>query len=317
MDGPGRGAGGASVKARSIDGPDRGAGGVSAEARARIARVAVLVAGAWLAGCVPVDSFFFAPERADGYDFENVDGELTDPHPSTIGPALRREGFVSTEHGEVHWIFARHPDARDVVLYSHGNSHHIGYYWDRVERLHALGFHVLAYDYPGYGRSEGEPSDEAVYASARAVRRLLDGFEEAEGARVYAYGFSLGGAPSFELAAAGERGDVPPVDGVIGEAAWCSIEEVLRDGTQVGLQGHYLTDLEMDSCARLADLTSTPVLLMHGTEDAVILVRHSTLLERAADAVPIEVHRVEGATHADLPLVAADDYDRWILDFVR
>jgi hypothetical protein len=281
--------------------------------RARAAALALLALAA--GGCVPAESFFFAPERVDDHDLDHVEGDLGEPHPSIIAPADRREGFVETPHGAVHWVFARHPEATDVILYSHGTAVHLGRYWDRVERLWNLGFHVLIYDYPGYGRSEGEPGEAAVLASARAVRERLEGFDEIEGARVFLYGYSLGGAPSFDLAAAAERGEAPPVDGVIGEAVWCSVEDLFQDAAQVGLPGHYLTDLEMDNCARLAELRDTPVLLMHGTEDAVIPPRHlDLLLEAAPEALPVEARRVEGATHEDLPLVA-EGYDAWIEAF--
>jgi len=269
----------------------------------------------WATGCLTVDSFFFQPSTpTDGYDFESgtdgdLDGSLTDPHPSTIDAAHRTEGFEDTPHGRVHWVFARQDGPADAVLYSHGNADHLGRYWDRVERLYALGVHVLIYDYPGYGLSEGEPSEEGTFDAAQVALERLAGQPDVE--RVFLYGYSLGGAPTYEMAARSERGDAPTIEAVISEAAWCSVEDLLQDGAQVNVPGHYATRLHMDSCARVAELERTPLLLMHGTEDGTITVRHMDLLVRSADGLEVRAERVEGATHNDLPNVAAD-YDDWV-----
>lgn len=278
----------------------------------------MLLLSAMLLGCT-VDGLFFNPTSVDGYDFDSgedpsLEGELTALHPSLIDAEHRREGFAATNAGDVHWVFARRDGATDAILFSHGNTGNLGLYWDRVERLWELGFHVLIYDYPGYGRSEGEPTERGVFDAGQAALEQLAA--QPEVSRIWLYGYSLGGAPTYELAARSERGEAPPVAGVMTEAAWCSAEDLLQDGALVNVPGHFGTDLEMDSCARVAELTETPLFLMHGSEDNVIHVRHLTLLERAAANVPARAERIEGAGHIDVPLLAPD-YDAWVQEFMR
>lgn len=283
-------------------------------------RVTLVALALSLAGCLDASSFFFAPRKVEGYDFDDrdpeLDGDLSAPHPSIVGPSERREGFVHTSDGAIHWVLAIRPGAHDVILYSHGNSVHLGHYWDRVERLWSLGYSVMIYDYPGYGRSEGEPSEAGVFSAAQAVLEEIGAIPELAGARVWLYGYSLGGAPTFELAARSERGEAPPVAGVIGESVWCSVEDLLQDAAQFDLPASYFGDLRMDNCARFHELASAPVMLMHGTEDTVILVRHLTLFETTATRTTLEPHRVEGATHTDVPIVAGSAYDMWITAFI-
>ncbi len=271
-------------------------------------------------GCVDAGSFFFAPRKVDGYDFDGTDpqlaGDLEPAHPSIVGPENRREGFVHTADGAIHWVLAVQPGASDAILYSHGNAVHLGRYWDWVERLWSMGFTVMIYDYPGYGESDGSPSEEGVFAAGQAVLEQLASMPEAENARLWLYGYSLGGAPTFELAARAERGDAPAVTGMIGESVWCSVQDILQDSAEVDVPGSYFTRLVMDNCARMRELTTTPVMLMHGTADGVIPIRHLTLLEEADVAAPLTVHRVAGAGHTDLPLVAGPDYDDWVESFV-
>jgi pimeloyl-ACP methyl ester carboxylesterase len=185
-----------------------------------------------------------------------------------------------------------------------------------VVLLYALGFTVMIYDYPGFGRSEGAPSEEGVFASAQAVLEELASMPELEGTRIWLYGYSLGGAPTFELAARSERGDAPAIAGMITESAFCSVEDLVQDGAEVDVPGSLFTELRLDNCARMHELASTPVMLMHGTDDTTVPIRHLTLLEAAA-TIPLEVHRVEGAGHTNLPAVAGAVYASWIESFVR
>ena len=59
---------------------------------------------------------------------------------------------------EVHYVYAHRPDAAATVLFSHGTTWHLGRYWERAEALWERGLNVMIYDYPGYGRSTGEPA---------------------------------------------------------------------------------------------------------------------------------------------------------------
>lgn len=264
-------------------------------------------------GCASLDGFLFAPERVEGYDFDGVDprldGELSDPHPSLVGPADRFEGFVTDAEGNrIHWVFARRPGATDTFFYSHGRARHLGRYWDRIERLWSLGYHVLVYDYPGYGRSTGEPSERGLYASAVAAFSVLSTLPDVDPARVWLYGYSLGGAPTFELAL---RVLTPPPRGLVSEAAFCSVGALVEDGAFLDLPASYVSSFEMDNCAKARAL-ALPVLLLHGTEDDFVVPRHAQRLKESAPAARLEL--VRGAGHDDIPTVAGESYGGWLAE---
>jgi alpha-beta hydrolase superfamily lysophospholipase len=278
--------------------------------------VRITIAALLLSGCIDAGAFFFAPRRLDReYRWDEIDpaldGDISEPHASIVGPGDRDEGFLDVDGLAVHWVIARRPGATDAILYSHGNGVHLGHYWDRVERLWELGFTVLIYDYPGYGRSEGDPTEAGVYAAGQAA---LERLAEEDVERIWLYGFSIGGAPTYELAARSERGEAPDVAGLISEGTFCSAEDLLEDGTQVGIDGHFITRVSLDNCARMRELTDTPALIMHGTEDFVVLVRHAALLREAAIDTPVTVRIIDGGTHLDVPL--ADSYDEWVVDHI-
>ena len=212
-----------------------------------------------LLGCLQIEDFFFTNEPIDAYRWDEaapeLDGDLGEPHPSIVPASDRVEGFVTLASGaEVHWVLARRAGADVTFVYAHGSGPHLGRFWDRVERLWSLGDQVLIYDYPGYGRSTGEPSEAALYEAADAIwDEVVPSRAEIDPERTVLYGYSLGGAPTFHLAARTSREARRP-RGVVAESVWCSIEAQIEDAAFLDLSPELLTHLEMDNCARIAEL---------------------------------------------------------------
>lgn len=291
--------------------------------RALAPRVAAaFVAAVLLAACLRIDDFFFTGEPIDGYRWDEaspeLEGDLTEPHASIVPASDRVEGFVTLATGaEVHWVLARREGAAATLIYAHGAGPHLGRFWDRVERLWSLGYQVLVYDYPGYGRSTGAPSEAALYQAADAIwDEVVPARAEIDPERTLLYGYSLGGAPTFHLAARTAREARRP-RGVIAESVWCSIEAQIQDAAFIGISRELLARLELDNCARIAELApDVPVTLLSGTEDRITSPRQMRLLE-AATSGPVRLVVVEGAAHADIPLVAGERYDGWIDEAVR
>src|SRR5438046_4181160 len=138
---------------------------------------------------------------------------------------LHEEGVIETDDGErlqVWWVPARAGSASAHVLLCHGNAGNIG---DRVMHaalLCAAGFDVLLFDYRGYGRSSGRPSEEGTYRDARAARAALVARDGVDGARVLYVGESLGGAVALALAL-----EAPPA-GLVLQSAFTSIRDMAR-----------------------------------------------------------------------------------------
>ncbi|HEV2607945.1 MAG TPA: alpha/beta hydrolase, partial [Xanthomonadaceae bacterium] len=67
------------------------------------------------------------------------------------------------------WWPAKNPNA-PAVLYLHGSRWSLTGQVFRLEQLRAFGFSVLAIDYRGFGKSDGDlPSERTVYEDARAA----------------------------------------------------------------------------------------------------------------------------------------------------
>lgn len=270
-----------------------------------------------LSACLQIETFFFAGQPLERYRWDEaapeLDGDLSDPHPSIIGASDRIEGLATlADRRSLHWILARRSGATTTILYSHGNGPHLGRFWDRIERLWELGYHVLAYDYPGYGRSSGPASEQGLYDAIDLVwDEVAPMLGEVDRANAILYGHSLGGGPTLHLAARLEREGLRP-RAVITEAIWCSIEAQIQDGAFLDLPRELLTHLRIDNCARISEIPRTPVLMMHGERDSTVPLRQARLLFEAANDARLEI--VPGAEHADLPNVAGPAYARWIAE---
>jgi len=69
-----------------------------------------------------------------------------------------------------------------------------------LERLHKAGFAVFAYDYQGYGTSQGKPSEQNAYRDIDAAYQYLTAQLKLPSERIIVYGRSTGGGPSVDLA---------------------------------------------------------------------------------------------------------------------
>jgi fermentation-respiration switch protein FrsA (DUF1100 family) len=93
------------------------------------------------------------------------------------------------------------PGSRGAILYCHGTAGDLSHRAEPVVALlEALGESVLVFDYPGFGLSEGKPSEAGCYAAADAAYDWLTSTAQIPADRVILYGVSLGGGVAVDLA---------------------------------------------------------------------------------------------------------------------
>jgi fermentation-respiration switch protein FrsA (DUF1100 family) len=225
------------------------------------------------------------PERAEfgAQDMEEVSYETAD------GVVLRA------------WYKAPARDDRPVIVYFHGNAGHIGYRVGKVRPYLDAGYGVFLASYRGYGGNAGAPSEEGLYADARAA---LDYLAVADDPAVF-YGESLGTAVAIQMAT--ERN----VHAIVLESPFSSAVDIARKQFPI-----YPVDLmtkdKYDSAAKVGAVTA-PLLVVHGERDAIIPPRFGHRLIAAAPA-GTTVRIIETAGHNDLYNHGAADV---ILEFLN
>ena len=208
--------------------------------------------------------------------------------------------LASSDGHKISAIFMANPDAIYTILFSHGNAEDIGYDQPLLERLRDDGFAVFAYDYQGYGTSEGTPSERNAYDDEDAAYDYVVQTLHIEPSRIIAFGRSVGTGPATDLASR------RPVAGLILGSAFTSAFRVM---TRVSI-------LPFDRFNNLKKIKKVhcPVLIIHGTRDSVIEVSHGRQLFAAANE-PKRALWVEGADHSDLEVVGGTQYSNSLKAF--
>ena len=207
---------------------------------------------------------------------------------------------LPVEGGKVAAIYLRNPDARLTLLHSHGNGEDLGSILPLLREYNRRGFSVLAYDYPGYGRSTGRASEAGAYAAIDACYRYLKTDQGLTPGAIVLYGRSLGSGPTLDLASR-ER-----VGGVILENAFVSAFRVM---TRIRL-------LPWDKFGneRKIGRVDSPILVIQAEQDEVVGYWHGPRLFDAASE-PKDFWSVAGAGHNDLLAVAGEEYWRRLQSF--
>lgn len=101
---------------------------------------------------------------------------------------------LKTEQGvNITALYLPNPKAKYTILYSHGNAEDLGDIRVVLELLRQMGFAVFSYDYPGYGMSQGEPSELGTYQAIDTAYDYLTQQLKIPPNQIIVYGRSVGG----------------------------------------------------------------------------------------------------------------------------
>ena len=193
-------------------------------------------------------------------------------------------------------------DGMPTLLYSHGNAEDLGQSTDLYDRWHAMGFGVLAYDYPGYGLSDGRPTEASCYRSAEAAW----GFLKTKGISaesIVVVGRSVGSGPGTWIASQKHP-------------AGLVLISPFTSAFAVRIPWPVLPGDRFKNLGLIKEM-KTPLLVIHGEEDKVISVSHGRKLVEASAAEDKTFYPIQGAGHNDLMLVAEDEIIAQVADFAR
>jgi pimeloyl-ACP methyl ester carboxylesterase len=179
--------------------------------------------------------------------------------------------------------------SRGAVLISHGNGSNLSGMSGRVYRWREpLGRAVLIYDYPGFGKSNGRPSEVGCYAAGEAALQWLTQSQGIPMHEVILVGESMGGAIAVELATQ------HPVRMLVLHGAFTSVPDMAQTRFP-WYPSRYLVHNQMDNEAKIRQV-DCPVLITHGTSDGIVPFSQGERLFAAANE-PKKFIRMEGHGH--------------------
>lgn len=225
----------------------------------------------------------------------------------TIKP---QDYFFTTADGvRLHaWFFrAPAPDA-PLIIYFHGNAGHLAYRAPFASELASRGLSVLVFDYRGFGRSDGHPSERALHLDSLAAYDFARQTFGVPPDRIVLYGESIG-AP-YAARVAMQR----PACCIIVEGTFPSLRRIGNAVFRPIPMGLFAGDL-LHTRRWLNDAVR-PVLVMHGKRDAVVPFHLGVELYEELK-VEKELFVSETAGHGELEWVEGDRFYDAVIRFVR
>lgn len=198
--------------------------------------------------------------------------------------------FLSEDGTRLHGWYFPCESPRAFVLYCHGNGEdlgHMGEYMNELREKYRVT--IFAFDYRGYGKSEGKPHEAGLVADGRAAQRWLAGRDNIDPDQVVLWGRSIGGAVAVQLAAdLGARG-------LILERTFTSLPDVAA-GHYRWLPVRLLMRNRFDSLSRITEYDG-PLLQSHGTDDDIVPYELGEQLFAAAASRDKRFVSMPGVTH--------------------
>jgi hypothetical protein len=223
------------------------------------------------------------------------------------GIPLEDVWFPSADGTKLFGWYVESAGANAVMLWCHGNAGNIIHRLENLRELYRLGLSVFLFDYRGYGRSQGRPSEEGLYQDAIGAYDYLTRTRMIRADRIVFFGRSLGASVAAEAAAQ------KPAAALILESPFPSVEAVAKFHYG-GLPLHWLVGAEFRLIDRLPQL-SLPKLVIHGDRDDVIPIELGRQVFDAA-LPPKEWYVIQGADHNNTYQIGGATYFRRVSEFI-
>ena len=220
--------------------------------------------------------------------------------------------YIDTGDGEhIHGWMLHNRNAKHTVVFSHGNAGNISGRIDVAKMIFDRGASVFLYDYRGYGKSDGSPSEKKLMNDAVRVVEYLENEQGISPGSMIFYGRSLGGPVAAKKAA--EFGGA----GLVLDSAFLNAKEVASD--VYPFVPRFLVRLDFPADKLIQQLDGTPVLILHSRQDEIINFRHSEKLYELASEPKTFVelqggHNNHHIVSSDLHRTAWDNFLRSLSD---
>ncbi len=184
--------------------------------------------------------------------------------------------FLKTGSGKVEaWymppvsVLSGKPSA--AVIFAHGNGELIDFWPEELRNFTKLGMGVLLVEYPGYGRSEGSPSQKSITDVFVSAYDFISAKKEVDPSRIVLLGRSVGGGAVCALA------KKRPSAALILMSTFTSVRSF---ASKYFVPGFLMRD-PFDNLETVGAY-SGPVLIIHGKQDEIIPFSHGIMLSKAA-----------------------------------
>lgn len=178
-----------------------------------------------------------------------------------------------------------------TLFWAHGNAEDIGYLRELFDTAAAKGLGIYAYDYPGYGISDGTPNEQSCY---NAAQKAWDDMTHKLGIKpesIIIYGQSVGSGPATWLANHESSAALVLVTPFV--SAFRVITRIPLFPNDQFVNKDYIQN------------SSTPLLVIHGDQDKIISQWHGKKIYNLHTG-PKQFLDIPDAGHNDIHHIAGD-----------
>ena len=226
--------------------------------------------------------------------------------PSAIGLAYEDVYFETEDGVKINAWFVAAENSEYTLLFSHGNGGNISHRVEKIGMLNKLGLDVFIFDYRGYGKSSGRPSEKGFYRDMQAAYNYLVSEKNIQPERIIPYGESLGGPVAVDLASRKK------VRALITESAFSSTVDMAR--ALYPLFPAFFISAKFDSVSRIKGL-NIPKLIIHSKNDDIVPFAQSVKLFKAAPEP--KKHLVLVGSHNSCYMDSRHEYVKGISEFLE
>jgi len=226
--------------------------------------------------------------------------------PNNIGLEFESVSFETEDKVKLSGWFIPSKAASGVILFCHGNAGNISHRLESIQIFHRLGMDVFIFDYRGYGRSEGSPTEVGTYRDAEAAWWYLVKERQVSPNRIVVFGRSLGGAVAAWLAHRHMPGSL------ILESTFTSMPDI---GAKLYpyLPVRLLSRFKYNTAEYLNEV-DCPVLIVHSRDDEIMPFGHGQRLFEVAKE-PKKFLEITG-THNEGFITSGKHYEEGLNTFI-
>jgi uncharacterized protein len=224
--------------------------------------------------------------------------------PRSINLYYREVNFQTKDNINISGWYVPADSEKGVLLFCHGNAGNISHVIEYIKIFHDMGFSALFFDYRGYGKSTGNPSEEGTYLDAEAAwDYLIQCGNPPE--KIVVCGQSLGGAIAAEVALRKKPA------ALIIESSFTSILD-LGSKLYPWLPVKLLAKYKYSTIAKISTI-NLPKLIIHSPDDEIIPFQHGRKLYEKASQ-PKDFLEIRGG-HNDGFLLSGTIYKDGLMNF--
>lgn len=244
--------------------------------------MAALLAACCQSGCLSLENhLLYHPIRE-----EKQTTNITSPY-------IRDVYLTGLDGKKIHARWFHHPKGTGAILYCPGNAGNLEHRNYAVSELAAeMDQSVLIFDYPGFGKSDGQPSELGCYAAADTAYQWLTKTAGIAPEKILIYGESLGGAVAVELASHRPHRALALI------RTFASFPDLAQAKVPF-LPVRWMVQNRFDTTDKLTQCQK-PIFIAHADKDKLIPQGHAERLKKASPPRS-ELFVLKGLGHNDRP----------------